>query len=103
MILVCYDLGTVWTNPNDRLYDVYNSGEQDASIAATSMMFAAEEQGIHTLWIRGFDSKSVVDVFDLPEGTVPVMMLAMGYPRDDAKPSAWHFMRNPISDFVTDL
>ena len=43
VILVCYDLGTVWTNPNDRLYDAYNSGEQDASIAATSMMFAAEE------------------------------------------------------------
>ena len=36
MILVCYDAREVWHNPGDRYYRNYNSGEQDASIAATT-------------------------------------------------------------------
>ena len=43
MILVCYDAREVWTNPGDQYYRNYNSGEQDASIAATTMMYEAEE------------------------------------------------------------
>ena len=49
MILVCYDAREVWRNPGDRYYHNYNSGEQDASIAATTMMYEAEELGIHTI------------------------------------------------------
>ena len=30
VLLVCYDAGEVWTNPGDRYYRNYNSGEQDA-------------------------------------------------------------------------
>ncbi len=103
MILVCYDLRQVWTNPADRYYQNYNSGEQDASIAATTMMYEAEEQGIHTIWIRGFDSKTVVDTFGLPDYMIPVMMLGLGYPNERAKANAWHYKRKPIDEFVTEL
>lgn len=103
MILVCYDMRTVWTNPGDRYYRNYNSGEQDASIAATTMMYEAEELGVHTIWIRGFDSKNVVDTFGLPEYMIPVMMLGLGYPNERAKANAWHYKRNPIEDFVEEL
>ncbi len=103
MILVCYDLRTVWRNPGDRYYRDYNSGEQDASIAATTMMYEAEELGVHTIWIRGFDSKTVADVHSLPEYMIPVMMLGLGYPNDKAKANPWHYKRNPIEDFVTEL
>ena len=102
-VLVCYDEDVVCHMPDDRGYDDYNTGDQDCSIAATSMMFEAEEQGVHTLWVRGFDSVSVSQVFGLPKNMKPVMMLVMGYPADDAKPNNWHFVRNPISDFVTEL
>ena len=61
MILVCYDSRLVWRNPDDRYYRDYNSGEQDASIAATTMTYEAEELGVHSIWIRGFDSRTVVD------------------------------------------
>ncbi len=103
MLLVCYDVNTVWRNPNDRYYRNYSSGEQDASIAATTMMYEAEELGVHSVWLRGFDSKTVVDTFDLPENIIPVMMFAMGYPNERAKPNAWHFKRMPMEDFVTEL
>lgn len=103
MILVCYDSKTAWRNPHDRYYENYNSGEQDATIAATTMMYEAEELGIHSVWVRGFDSKSVVDAFGLPENIIPVMMFAMGYPNEKAKPNAWHFKRMPIEEFVTEI
>ncbi len=103
VILVCYNRDEAWKNPRDRFYDDYCSGEQDASIAAAMMMFEAEEQGIHTVWVRGFDSRSVAETFGLPENIVPVMMLPMGYPREDAKPSEWHFIRKPLSEFVREL
>ena len=103
LILVCYDMREVWTNPGDRYYRNYNSGEQDASIAATTMMYEAEELGVHSIWIRGFDSKTVVDTFGLPEHMIPVMMLGLGYPNDRAKANGWHYKRKPIEDFVTEL
>lgn len=103
MILVCYDTREVWTNPGDRWYRNYNSGEQDASIAAATMMYEAEELGIHTIWIRGFDSQTVAEVFDLPEYMIPVMMLGLGYPNEKAKANAWHYKRKPIEDFVFEL
>ncbi len=102
-VLVCYDAREVWTNPGDRYYRNYNSGEQDASIAATTMMYEAEELGIHNVWLRGFDAKTVSEVFDLPENIIPVMMFAMGYPSEKAKPNAWHFKRMPLENFVTEL
>lgn len=93
MILVCYDMRKVWNT----------SGEQDASIAATTMMYEAEELGIHTIWIRGFDSKTVSNVYGLPDYMIPVMMLGLGYPNDKAKANPWHYKRNPIEDFVTEF
>ena len=103
MILVCYDAREVWCNPGDRYYQNYNSGEQDASIAATTMMYEAEDLGIHTIWIRGFDSKTVVDTYGLPEYMILVMMLGLGYPNERAKANAWHFMRKPVEAFVHEL
>ncbi len=103
VILVCYDADTVWRNPGDRWYRNYNSGEQDASIAATTMMYEAEELGIHTIWVRGFASQTVADTFGLPENMIPVMMLGLGYPNERARANAWHYKRNPIEDFVTEL
>ena len=103
LLLVCYDLSTVWKQPCDRMFRNYNSGEQDASIAATTMMYEAEEPGVHTIWIRGFDSKTVVDTFGLPEHMIPVMMLGLGYPNDRARAKAWHYKRTPLEAFVTEV
>ena len=103
VLLVCYDLNSVWKNPGDRCYKNYNVGEQDASIVAASMMFEAEDLGVHSIWLRGFDSKSVVESFELPENVVPVMMLALGYPSNDSKPSHLHTTKKTLSETVMEL
>ena len=102
-LLVCYDRDAVWRNPGDRCYDDYNAGEQDASIVAASMMFEAEALGVHSLWIRGFDSRDVIEAFDLPRTHVPVMMLGLGYPGPKSHPAHLHAKRKPLAETVTEL
>ncbi len=102
-ILVCYDDDAVCYMSKDTYFDSYNTGDQDASIAATSMMFEAEDLGIHTLWVRGFDAADVVSAFGLPDNMVPVMILLLGYPREDSGPADMHNSRKPMKDFVTEL
>ncbi|MBR6056074.1 MAG: nitroreductase family protein [Bacilli bacterium] len=97
VLLVCYDLNTVWKNSRE---EGYNAGEQDASIVATSMMFEAEDLGIHSIWLRGFNSKLVSEAFELPENIKPVMMLAIGYPTKTSEPSPRHSDRKPLTDTV---
>ena len=97
IILVCYDKNIVWKNKRE---EGYNSGEQDIAIAATTMMYEAESLGIHSLWIRGFNSNAAAKAFNLTENIVPGMMLALGYPSKKSKPSDWHFKRKPIEEMI---
>ena len=104
MILVCYDTEAAADLSNlESMREHYDLGEQDASIAAASMMFEAENLGVHSIWIRGFDSAKVSDAFHLPENIIPVMLLGLGYPSERSKPSILHTKRNPIDSFVTIL
>jgi nitroreductase len=99
VLLVCYVKSEAWHNPRDG----FCSGDMDASIAASSMMFEAEDLGIHSIWLRGFDAEKVQEAFDLPEGTVPTLMLALGYPSAKSAPHKFHSDREPIEEFVVEL
>ena len=103
VVLVCYDLDSTWHNQRETLLPNYNSGEQDCAIVATQMMYAAEEQGIHTIWIRGFDAGALQKVFDLPANMIPAMMLPLGYPSAESTPSPKHFQRKPLETILTEL
>lgn len=100
VLLICYDANVVWKNSRE---EGYNSGEQDASSVLTSMMFEAEDLGIHSLWIRGFNSKLVAEAFELPENIKPVMMLAIGYPTAESQPSPRHADKKPLEDTVEEM
>lgn len=102
MILVCYDRDVVWFNPREGDKG-YNSGEQDCSIVATNMMYTALEMGIHSLWIRGFDSVKLREAYRLPDNIIPVMILALGYPSEKSKPNKLHFERKNIEEIVSEL
>ncbi len=99
VILVCYVNTEAWHNPRDG----FCSGDMDASIAASSMMFEAEDLGVHSIWLRGFDAGSVHQAFNLPDGTVPSLMLALGYPGEKSAPHRLHTMREPMEEFVVEL
>ena len=82
------------------LFENYNCGEQDCSIVAANMMYEAEELGVHTLWIRGFDAREVAQAFSLPGNHIPVMMLALGYPSANSHPAHLHGKRKELSETV---
>ena len=98
VLLVCADKTKVWRSPSERGYDI---GEMDASIVCTHMMLEAWALGIGSVWVRGFDSRQVAKVFDLPEQVQPICLLPIGYPSDESVPyEEWHSTFRPLSETV---
>lgn len=101
VLLVCTDLTKAWHSRQDR---GFNSGEMDASIVCTHMMLEAWEQGIGSVWVRGFRADEVAKMFKLPENIKPVCLLPMGYPSEKAKPNAeLHNSYRSLEEMVEEL
>lgn len=95
-LLVCYDKNVSWK----RSFDGDDSGVVDASIVATHMMLQAAEIGLGTTWVGFFDPALIIKEFELPGNFVPVALLPIGYPSEDAKPAPGHNQRNSIEKSV---
>jgi nitroreductase len=52
---------------------------RSASLAAMALILAAEDQGLATGAMSGFDAMAVSSLFGLAENEVPVILVAMGY------------------------
>lgn len=96
ILLVCYDKSV----SAKRKVDGKDYGEVDASIVTTQMMLQAAEIGLGTTWVGHFDPAKIIENFDLPENLVPVALLPLGYPAEDAAPIELHFSRKPIEETV---
>ena len=86
-----------------RRYDGKNGAEVDASIVATYLMLAAENEGLATLWVGSFDPKLLGGILPGSDGYELVAMINVGYPADGSTPSAMHGSRIPMDEFVTKL
>ncbi|MHB8064572.1 MAG: nitroreductase family protein [Ruminiclostridium sp.] len=96
-LLVCYDNGA----SAKRNYDNYDTGEADASIVATHLMLQITDLGLGSTWVARFDPAAVRKEFSLPEHFVPVALLPMGYPAEDAAPNEqMHNHRKSLEDTV---
>ena len=99
MILVIgYDRERDWKN---RRMPGYGSGETDAAIVCTHMMFAAWEQGIGSCWVGAFAADAVEEALSLPENIRITAMLPIGYAADDAEPAALHCSYRALDDTIT--
>lgn len=81
-------------------YDNKEFGDIDISIVTTHMMLEAQNLRLGTTWIGAFDPDKLVEIYEIPQNLIPVAILTIGYPSEEAKPSKLHFKRNEISDFV---
>lgn len=84
-----------------RRYDGKNGAEVDASIVATYLMLAAENEGLATLWVGSFDPAGLAALLPGTDGYDLVAMINVGYPTADSAPSPQHAQRVPMGDFVT--
>jgi nitroreductase len=96
VLLVCYDKSECWARP----FDSASSGDVDASIVTTHLMLAAWEQGLGSCWVMYFNPAKTRELFGLPENVVPVAMLPVRYPADDAKPADTHYIRSDIDSLL---
>ena len=96
IMIVCYDKNVSWK----RKYDGHDEGEIDASIVTTHMMFEAQSLGLGTTWIGAFDPAKVREVYKIPKNLEIVAILPIGYPAQDAEPSAMHSKRNTMEEMV---
>lgn len=85
-MIVSYDKNLSW----DRPWDHEKSGPVDASIVATHLMLEAYNLGVGSTWVMYFIPEAIKVEFDFDENFEPVVVLPMGYPKDDAKPSPLH-------------
>ena len=104
VLMVCYDKSTSYKNTADSRYkDGYEGGEVDAAIVTTAMMLEATEEGLGTLWARGFNSQDIYNAFPEIANLELVCLLAVGYPSNTATPSERHTDRKPLSETVVRL
>ena len=87
VFLIAYDTEKEWVNTME---EGIRAGVEDASIVATHMMLEAWELGIGSCWVNMFPNTQTAKAFGLPENIKPVLLLPMGYPREDAHPASLH-------------
>jgi len=94
ILLICYE--DISKNP----FTGEKIGEIDASIVTTHMMLEATELGLGTVWVGYFNPDMIRTTFHLPANYIPVALLPIGYPDDDAYPSPMHDSRHPLEKTV---
>ena len=100
VLAIGYDVERTWKN---KLMPGYQSGETDAAIVCTHMMFEAWEQGIGSCWVGMFHAQEVAEALNLPETMQVTALLPIGYAADDAEPAALHSTYREMTDMVTEL
>ena len=86
-----------------RRYDGKNGAEVDASIVATYLMLAAENEGLSTLWVGSFDPALLRGILPGAEGYELVAMINIGYPAPESQSSPMHGARKAMDDFLTKM
>jgi nitroreductase len=71
---------------------------QDATIAASFAWLAATALGLGSVWIGAFDEAAVGALLAAPPHLRPVAILPVGYPAEEAEPSA----RRSLAELVRD-
>lgn len=99
VLLICGDTEAACNRPKVD----HCMAEMDCTIATTQMMLAATALGVGSCWICAFDNAAVAETFDLPAHVTPFILLALGYPAEDAAPAPRHFERYPVEHTVTRL
>lgn len=70
---------------------------RSASLASMTLMYLATSRGWDTCPMIGFDSSAVSRLLKLTPNHVPVMMIALGYRKEDPRPRPY---RRPVSEVV---
>ena len=77
-----------------------HSGVEDVSIVATHIMLRAAELGLGTTWVNMFRNSQLEKLFELPANEKTVLIMPIGFPAENAKPSRMHTTKKPLDKTV---
>ena len=97
VLMICYDSTTCWKSATNNVM----GGYEDACIITTHMMLEAADLGLGSTWVGGFDRAKLQEIFNVPKFLMPVALLPIGYPADEAHPSHLHEKRYEMAHFVS--
>ena len=99
VLVVAFDKNNVFTYPGEKR----DSGVEDATIVATHMILAAEDEGVDSCWVNFFDPDKAAEALGLPENEDVLMLMDLGYAAEGAGPLPNHASRKPLEETVTYL
>ncbi len=76
-IVICNDADAIKNNYPDR-GEIYAT--QNCAVAAGLMMLKAEDVGLGSCWVGGFDAVGIRNLLEIPENIIPELILTIGYP-----------------------
>ena len=96
-LVVAFNKNNVYTYPGGKR----GSGIEDATIVATHMILAAQNEGVNSCWVNFFDPDELATVLGLPGDEAILMIMDLGYAAEGAVPSENHFSRKSLEETVT--
>ena len=99
----CFIVGSDANQGWVREADSMNFADVDASIVATHIMLAIQDQGLASTWIGNFQPEKIKEVFPMMESYNLIAIFPVGYPEEDAKPSHLHTTRKSEDEFIETL
>ncbi len=99
VLVVAFDKNNVFTYPGGKR----DSGVEDATIVATHMILAAEDEGVDSCWVNFFDPDMAAEMLGLPENEEVLMLMDLGYAAEGSGPLANHDSRKSLEETVTYL
>ena len=97
VLVVAFDKNNVFTYPGGK----HDSGAEDATIVATHMILAAEDEGINSCWINFLDPQKLAEELSLPENEEVLMVMDLGYAAQGAGPLPNHENRKDLAETVS--
>ena len=97
VIIICGDHNQSWK----RKQDGKDHCDTDVAITVDHMTLQATELGLATCWICNFDADKCIEIFALPEGIEPIVLLPVGYPLDETDPKRHSEKRKPKEEIVS--
>jgi len=88
-----------WVRPADNA----NFADVDATIVATHMMLAIEDQGLASTWVGYFDAPKLQKLLPELSGFDLVAIFPVGYADPSATPSPMHASRKSVAELVKTL
>ena len=95
VFVICYDKSQAWASQEGA-----SSGPVDCGIVGTHLMFAAHDLCLGSCWVMRFEASILKKSLNLTDNLIPVSLMPVGYPSENAVPGPRHTQRKPLLENI---